>query len=141
MLYYNFAGLNVKISGMKHADYFLDRLLEYQKEYFENADITVYHSEPSFIKKPDGEVIMKKGLRSWIATPDGGCGIYDSLPDSDGIMACVVTDKGWTNITTQLLDTVAIGGSPNSLRSFNMMGEIMRHALLKIGRASCRERV
>lgn len=130
MLFYSFAGLKVKITGMDNAQYFRERLAEYEVDGFGNADITINHSEPYMIEKPAGKVLIQNYPRSWIATPDGGYGIYDALPNSENLMSCVIADKGWTSITTKLLDIVAIGGSPNDIRCFNMMGDIIKHAII-----------
>lgn len=126
MRYYSFAGLNVSISGMENADYFCTRLSSYETAPFKYADITVLHSEPYRIREPVGRTIAQNGLRRLVVTPDGGYKIYDFLPDLSGLMACVTADREWKSITTQLLDTVAIGGSPNDLRCFNMMGDLIR---------------
>jgi hypothetical protein len=129
MLYYNFAGLNVKINGMDNAKYLREHLIDYEIDSFDNADIYINHCEPKLIKKPICKVLVNKNLRSFIETDDG-YGIYDDLPNSNDLMSLVIADKGWTNIDTALLDTVNIGGSSNDLRCFNMLGDIIKYAIL-----------
>lgn len=130
MLYYNFAGLKVKINGMDNAQYFRERLTGYEVPSFQNADVTINHSEPDIIEKPMGNVLVHNYPRSFITTENDGCGIYDSLPNSQNLMALVVADKNWTNISTKLLDTINIGGSPNDIRCYNMVGDIIKHTMI-----------
>ena len=121
--FYSIAGLTVEIKGIDDP-YFSYRLLKYKTDGG-NADVVIEYSEEEKTEKPAGEIVGRDDYRIYLKSENGYAN-YDILNNPSMITAKVEADGEWKHIKAALCDVEPYGGASLSVRSFNMVGEIMK---------------
>lgn len=131
---YNIANLNISINGINN-DYFENRLNGYSVtndvSSIKTYDIIINHQDGcNNIIIPDGKIIANVNQRYWMELNNGGVATFDSIPEITQILKLVEADNNWSNIQTTLCDAKLLG-LDEDYRTFHMIGEIFKFAILK----------
>ena len=126
--FYNIAGIPVEIKGIDDP-YFDYRLSAYQSEKA-NAGSVIEYSESEKIDVPSGEKAGRDDYRIFL-TNNGRYINYDILETPEMVTALVDANEDWSSIKAKLCDVEPYGGASLSVRSFNMIGEIMKYVFAK----------
>ncbi len=133
MKYLNIADYNIAVEGFEY-DYFKTRMAEYFTDLCDKTpDITITYEEKDKIDVPTGEYISTSlGYRKYFRQTDV-YQIYDVLKEPDLYSAAIDYNHKTGIAKTQMFDVEPLGGTPNDIRCFNMMGELFRYFVLKNG--------
>ena len=128
MNYYTIAGIHLAAEGIDNP-FVAQRMREYQTEK-NGSGLTIRYRQSDSIPVPEGKRIATEGERSWILTNDGGYGFYDFVPGV-GCIADIRMNRECCDVSAVLCDVSRIGGADESMRSFNMVGEVFRYHILQ----------
>jgi|LSQX01.2.fsa_nt_gb hypothetical protein len=129
---YTIANLNISVQGNNH-DFYKKRMSEYINTEWDDTeqDIGFHYEDCDDIKLPKGKLIANINQRFWMKTDSGGYACYDYLPEYKPVLSLMETDEEWKNISLKLCDISSFLKIPIDLRSFNILGETFRFAVLK----------
>ncbi|MDO4562437.1 MAG: hypothetical protein Q4C12_01240 [Clostridia bacterium] len=120
--------VNIEIRGIDNP-LWRERVAQYLYP-FEKSNIVINYKERDFIPRPAGETVGTVDRRTWLRTRRGYSN-FDYIRENDeGAIARIDANEDFSEVDAYLTDIREFGGVDNSIRSFNMMGEIYRNYLL-----------
>ncbi len=126
-LYLNIAGVTFKVSGL-HYEYFKYRVRNYLSEKIEDPDIILTYRECDNIKIPTCNIIKTDVFRVF-AENDTHYISYDILKGEE-YSALIEISKDGKHADCVLFDVEDLGGASLSIRSFNMVGEVLKNLVI-----------
>lgn len=132
MLRYRIAGLTMTVEGNEY-DFFKKRMEQYiyTETQPEEVDIKFVYEDCNDIQLPEGNLIANVNQRFWMKTVNGGYASYDYLPEFERNLSLLAADQDWRNISIKMCNIEPFLGIPSDIRSFNVVGEVLRFAILK----------
>ena len=126
-LYLNIGGISYQIEGGLY-DYFPSRVRNYITDKVENPNVIISYEENENIKIPDCIILKKDSFRYFCESEENFIN-YDQLSESS-YSALMELKKDGSYVTCSLKDVEDLGGASLSIRSFNMIGEVIKNTVI-----------
>jgi len=126
-LYLNIAGITFKVCGNLY-DYFTYRVRNYICEKNDNQDVVISYREDNSIIPPKCEIIKKDSFR-YFGENENYYINYDVL-NENSYSALMEISKSGKEVHCSLYDVEDLGGASLSIRSFNMIGEVIKNIVI-----------
>lgn len=125
--YLNIAGITFKVCGNLY-DYFPYRVRNYICEKTDSPDVVISYEENNNITPPECDIVKKDSFRYFCENEDFYIN-YDVLNESS-YSALMKIKKSGKEVFCSLLDVEDLGGASLSIRSFNMIGEVIKNIVI-----------
>ena len=125
MRYYRIA--DITISTDYSGDAVCSYMQKYEVRYTKDVDIEINIQPSLSITLPqDVEVFKEKYYRRYAYNSKGDYILYDILEDTGEVTSYIEISRDLSHANMQVIDLQRLGGASIDVRSFNMIGEVVR---------------